>query len=287
MDIQPPATLANEDRIQLLGTFAAPSREQAYRAKFRRDDLWLARVCMLAAMARVLLFGIVDYHPLAATGFWFPLGCRAAFVLVSFWVLVSLRSVGRLFFAWCMLLAAATICFIFLKMPGDTRFVYMTLASVGLAYAVAPLPLLWQMLVAIPFSIAGFGILLARTGVPPFPWARRFSWSMPLGLSFPDTRIIAGARGSSAVFARLGYASSWSRPWPRSRLCAAIFPSAPGARKFATRTMLGNRSSRMSHSGPTAISRTACARFAPASSSAIPRQNTDVAIPTVGEIPCQ
>ncbi len=160
MDIQPPATLANEDRIQLLGTFAAPSREQAYRAKFRRDDLWLARVCMLAAMARVLLFGIVDYHPLAATGFWFPLGCRAAFVLVSFWVLVSLRSVGRLFFAWCMLLAAATICFIFLKMPGDTRFVYMTLASVGLAYAVAPLPLLWQMLVAIPFSIAGFGILL-------------------------------------------------------------------------------------------------------------------------------
>jgi hypothetical protein len=150
----------DDGRIQWLGTFSSAALEQAYRAKRQGDDLWLARLCVLAAIARILLCAILDYRALAANVFLFSLACRVAFVFLSVWALVSLRASDRFFFPWCLLLAIITTCFISLRIPTDTSHVYMTLATVLAAYVVAPLPLLPQMLAAIPFSIAVFGILM-------------------------------------------------------------------------------------------------------------------------------
>ncbi len=176
------APFTDEGRIQLLGTFAAAALERANRAKCQGDDLWLARVCVLAASARMLLCAVLDYRALSTDAFLFCLACRVGFVLLSVWALARLRAADRFFFAWCLLLGILTTGFISLRMPTDTSHVSMALGTVLAAYVIAPLPLLFQMLAALLFSSAVFGILMATDRTAAFSLGAAFLLANAVGI---------------------------------------------------------------------------------------------------------
>jgi hypothetical protein len=164
METDLPALGRDDDRIHFLGSFASIGLEEAFRARYRDDDLWIARVCIIVAMVRILVCTILDYRALPASVFLCCLAGRAVVVLLSLWVLVNLRSADQLFFRWCLLLVGATICFASIRLPIDASHAYLTVATVLGAYAFVPLPLAHLMVGAIPFSIAVVALLL-RTSI--------------------------------------------------------------------------------------------------------------------------
>src|SRR5262245_10710385 len=112
-------------------------------------------------MLRVLLLLLADYLDFGVgPDFWQLLACRCCFLLVSAWVLFALRraaspaAADRLFFGWCLALAALTVYAISARPPGNTGLLFMSFVVVLLGYCVTPLPLSRQALLALAYSAA-------------------------------------------------------------------------------------------------------------------------------------
>jgi hypothetical protein len=156
-----------EGRITFLGVFACASLEATFQKRHQRFDLWLSRVCVIAATMRVALFLFADYGIYGSSNVLpYLFACRCLFVLYSGWVLTQLRQKTapplreRVLFTWCVLLGALTVAFSWARPPGYAGMALMTVGLVLSAYCVLPLPLSYQGLLAVAFSLASFGVAL-------------------------------------------------------------------------------------------------------------------------------
>jgi len=162
----------NEGRIGFFGTFASPAFESAFRKRHFRDELWLSSFLVPAAMLRVSLLLLADYHHFGVgRAFWTLFACRLLFLLVSALVLVALRRAAscttsdRLFFGWALLLAALTIYALSARPPQNTELLLMSFVVVLVAYCMTPLPLSRQTFLALTFSAAGLYVSRRTDGV--------------------------------------------------------------------------------------------------------------------------
>jgi hypothetical protein len=162
----------SEGRIGLFGTFASAAVEAAFRGQCFRDDLWLARFVVSAAMLRVALLLLTDYQHLGVgPAFWALLAVRLLFLLISAWALLALgraacpAAADRLFFAWCLLLAALTVYALASRPPSNTTLPLMSFGVVLLTYCVTPLPLPRQAALALAFSAAALFVSRRADGI--------------------------------------------------------------------------------------------------------------------------
>jgi hypothetical protein len=156
--VHPPSS-PHEERIGLLGVFAAPGVESAFRQQRFRDDRWLSEFLVTAGMLRVAFFVLADYGSLdIGSTLWLLLAGRVLFVLVSAWVFVALRRctsarlAERLFFRWGLFIVAMTVCALSAQPPGNRALLFMSFSMVLVSYCVAPLPLLLQATLALIYS---------------------------------------------------------------------------------------------------------------------------------------
>jgi hypothetical protein len=159
--------------VRFLGCFAAPATEQAFRRKHLAEDLWVCGLCVLAAMARVALFTHVDFQSLGPDApFFCLLGGRLLFLLLSAWVWCALRraptpaGADRLFFGWCLVLAALTVCGLATRPPTFGVYALLSTVMVLAVYCVVPLPLGLQALLGVSFSLAALAVTLRAGGAP-------------------------------------------------------------------------------------------------------------------------
>jgi hypothetical protein len=157
-----------------LGVFASPALETAFRQRRFRDDLWLTTFLVTAAMVRVSLFVPVDYqHFGLSPAFWSLLAGRLLFLLVSAWVLWTLRraaspaAADRLFFVWSLLIVALTVCSLSARPPSHTGMLLISFSMVLVGYCVTPLPLSRQALLALTYSAAVLCVA-GRVGIGTF-----------------------------------------------------------------------------------------------------------------------
>jgi hypothetical protein len=155
----PPPPSESEGRVRFLGVFASAATEDAFRRRHFRDDRWLSSFLVIAAMLRVALFFLADYQELGLEAALWPLvAVRLLFLLVSGWTLFALRraaspaAADRIFFGWCGLLAALTVCALSARPPGSTGLLLMGFAVVLVAYCVTPLPLSRQAILALTYT---------------------------------------------------------------------------------------------------------------------------------------
>jgi hypothetical protein len=154
--------LAERDRrVGLLGVFASPAVESAYRLRRLADDRWIWCLLVAAATLRVALFLGVDYqHFGSGATFWPLLASRLVFVAVSLWALLVLRravcpaAADRLCFTWAVLLAALTVFAIAARPPDNVGPLFLSCVPVVVIYGVTPLPLARQGLLALTYSAA-------------------------------------------------------------------------------------------------------------------------------------
>jgi hypothetical protein len=159
--IRQPSPSESEGRIGFLGVFASPAIESAFRQRHFRDEVWLCRFLVVAAMLRVALLVLADYqHFELGPAFWPLLASRLLFLLVSVLVLLALRqssspaTAERLFFGWCFLLAALTVSVLSARPPDNNGLLLMSFGMVLIAYCVTPLTLSRQAIVALAYSAA-------------------------------------------------------------------------------------------------------------------------------------
>ena len=152
-------------RIGFLGVFASPAVENAFRDQHFRDDLWLGSFLVSAAMLRVALFVLADYHHFGvSSAFWRLFASRLLFLLVSAWALVGLRraaspaAADRLFFGWGFLLVALTVSSLSARPPGNSSLLLISFGAIVAAYCVVPLPLSRQATLALTYSAAVLGV---------------------------------------------------------------------------------------------------------------------------------
>jgi hypothetical protein len=167
-----PAPSEDQARIGFLGTFASPILEGAFRRRHFRDDQWLSCLLVTAAMVRVSLLLLADYHHFGVgPPFWPLLAGRLLFLLVSAWALVTLRRAAspaaseRVFFGWCFLLAAFTVAALSARPPGRTGLLLMSFGVVLVAYCVTPLPLSRQAVLATSYCAAALFVSRRADGV--------------------------------------------------------------------------------------------------------------------------
>jgi hypothetical protein len=163
--------MAEAGRIRFLGDFAAPATEQAFRQKHLPDDLWLSRLCVLAAMFRVALFVHVDFQHLGpGAPFFALLGARALVLVMSVCVWRALRrsvppsGADRLLSSWCLLLAAFTVCGLSTRPPAAGASALLSVVTVLAVYCVVPLPLARQAFLGVSFSIAALVVAVRGDG---------------------------------------------------------------------------------------------------------------------------
>lgn len=161
------ASTVADGRIGFLGTFASAAMENAFRQRHFRDSLWLCRFLVGAAILRVALFLVADYQDFGVGPvFWPLLAIRLFFIALSGWVLVALgranlpSAAEKLFFVWCILLAALTVFALSARPPSNTGLLFMSFGAVLVVYCVTPLPLLRQLILALGYSAAA--LLVSR-----------------------------------------------------------------------------------------------------------------------------
>lgn len=182
-----------ESRLGLFGTFVSPALEAAFRRRHLPDDRWLCCFLVVAGMLRVMALLVADYfHFGTSSAFWPLLGCRAMFVLLSVWVLLTLRrgdhpaAVDRVFVCWVVVLGVLTVCSVSIRLPANTDRLLLSFAPVVVIYCVTPLPLLTQAALAAAYS--GGALLVSR------------------GADAGALSVVALAHGMSNVFGAL---ASW------------------------------------------------------------------------------
>jgi hypothetical protein len=156
-----PSPSGREGRIGLFAVFTAPEMERAFRQQHFREDLWLCCFLVIAAMARVSVLVLADYHDFAlGPAFWPLLGTRLLFLLVSALTLVALRRTrsaevaDRLYFAWAALLGTLTVYSVAARPPDNTSLLLLSFGVVLVCYCVTPLTLARQALLALTYTAA-------------------------------------------------------------------------------------------------------------------------------------
>jgi hypothetical protein len=154
-----PSLPESEGCIGFPGVFVSPTVEDEFRRRHLRDDVWLGCFLVAAGMLRVAVLVGADYlHFGVGAEFWPLLAVRLAFLLVSTWSLFALRrstspaEADRLFFVWCLLLGAVTLCSLSARPPENTGLLLMSFVVPLAAYCVSPLPPPWQAALALGFS---------------------------------------------------------------------------------------------------------------------------------------
>jgi hypothetical protein len=147
--------------IRLLGVFASPAVEAAFRRRHFGDDLWLSGFLVTAGMARVALLTLADYqHFGVGPAFWLLLFSRLMFLVVSAWVLAALpraaspAAADRLFFRWGFLLVALTVYALSVRPPSNSGLLLMSFGVILVTYCVTPLALSRQATLALTYSAA-------------------------------------------------------------------------------------------------------------------------------------
>jgi hypothetical protein len=175
--LHPPPS-KDEGRIGFLGVFASPALETAFREQHFRDYLWLSVFLVTAGMLRVSLLLLADYqHFGVGLSFWQLFAIRILFLLVSAWVLVTLRraassvAADRLFFIWGFLIIALTVSALSARPPSNNGLLLMSFGVILVTYCVTPLSLSRQATLTLTYSAAALytsrhadGITLSTVG---------------------------------------------------------------------------------------------------------------------------
>ncbi len=150
-----------EDRVRLIGEFADPALENAYRQKYAPQDRLVGRVIVVASALAVVGLGLMDQSVLANdTAVWGMRAVRVAFFALSAVALFLLRgqpSPAR--FVWVLcgwnLLAVALHVYGGWVMPaGDSDLRLVAAVAVFMPYCVTPLPLRYQTGIALANTAA-------------------------------------------------------------------------------------------------------------------------------------
>jgi hypothetical protein len=146
-------------RIRLLGVFASPAVESAFRDQRYRDDRWLSGFLVAVGILRVALFHLTDYQHLDAGAiFWLLLTSRLLFLFASAWTFLALQradspaTADRLFFGWGFLLVAVTVSALSAQPPSSNALLFMSFGMVLVTYCVTPVPLSRQATLALIYS---------------------------------------------------------------------------------------------------------------------------------------
>jgi hypothetical protein len=162
----------DEGRVGLLGVFASPAVESAFRERHSSDDRWLSRLLVTFGVLRVSLLLPADYqHFGVGPAFWQLFASRLLFLLVSAWVLVALRratspaAADRLFFLWGFLIVARSVHALSARPPGNNGLLLMSFSMILVTYCITPLPLPRQAVLALSYSAAALFISRQADGV--------------------------------------------------------------------------------------------------------------------------
>lgn len=171
----------DESRIGLLGVFASPAVERAFREQHFRDTLWLIGFLILAGMLRVALFLAADYQLFGmGTAFQLLFVGRLVFLLISAAILIALRRTAsaavadRLFFGWGFLIIAMTVCVLSARPPSHNKLLLMSFGMIVTTYCVAPLPLSRQAILALTYSAAALSVCRQADGKTLFTVAATY-----------------------------------------------------------------------------------------------------------------
>lgn len=156
---------SEEDRVRLLGEFADPGLENAYRQKYAPQDRLFGRVIVAVAAVAVIGLGVMDASVLPTeAAVWWMRAVRVVFLALSAVALFLLRgnpSPDR--FTWVLcgwnLLAVALHVYGGVVMPaGDSDLRLVAAVAVFMPYCVTPLPLRYQTGIALSHTAAALAV---------------------------------------------------------------------------------------------------------------------------------
>ncbi len=157
--------MQTDSQIGYFATFVSRAVESAFRQQRFGDERWLCCFLVVAWMLRVAALVLADYqHFGSGPEFWPLLAFRGLFLGMSACAFVALRrasspaAMGRLFLAWGFGLIAITVYSLSARVPENTNLLLMSFVMVIAVYCVAPLPLLQQMVLALPYSAAALWV---------------------------------------------------------------------------------------------------------------------------------
>jgi hypothetical protein len=161
----------DQGRIRFLGSFACPSLEQAFRRTHLRDDLRLGRGCAIVAVAGSVVFLVGGYRVYGTSAhFLVLLVSRGVVTLACLGLILALRRCqttargDRLLTLGCLIVAVGNLTILATRSSGNLGHALMSLGVPLVTYCILPLPLVRQLLLAIPFSLAALLVALG-TGV--------------------------------------------------------------------------------------------------------------------------
>lgn len=143
--------VSHEDRVRLVGEFADPKLEAAYRRRYASQDRMFGRVIVAMAAVTVICLGLMDRGQIAddTTFAWMQV-VRVAFFVLSAAALFLLRgqpspaTFVRLTFGWYLLTVAVHLIGGYAWPAGNVELRLAATVAVLASYTVMPLPLRYQ-----------------------------------------------------------------------------------------------------------------------------------------------
>lgn len=178
--LESPPAAANYS-IRFDSVFRSPSLEDAFRRRYLADDIAMASACLLVPVVGGIIFIFFDIRVFGMNRqYYLLLGLRLISFLVALALWLRLRrcttpaAFDRVVVLMCLLGTTMSLYVNSTRPPGFIGHAMLNLMLVGLIYSVVPLPLLWQSVALVLFSIAYVAIspdhnisngLLRTTGI--------------------------------------------------------------------------------------------------------------------------